>query len=326
MTMFGKLKENRSLIMALAIIWVAFYHIPWPPRAPWIDLIHDVGYMGVDVFLFISGIGACHSIGSRGGRAYLSQRIKRILPGLLPILVLWSGIMVAVGAMNFLEFLGSVTLVGWWLGASKQLNWYFSAVWMFFLLAMALYRPMVRGKRPLLWLLGGCILSFLLVRLTPFSNQLTAFSRIPVFLFGMLVGRWEIRGTMGQKTLRGILYGLMIPGILLTVLVWHSWGDIWGDSLGLWWYPFALVVPGGIFLTAEIGHLLREIRPVSKILRPVEAVGEASSEALMIHVGIYKLIQLYVKLYPKHWLLVMLLCLVLSVAYHRLVVKKLPVP
>lgn len=323
MTMFGKLKENRSLIMALAITWVAFYHIPWIDRNPAMDMIHDIGYMGVDVFLFISGIGACHSIGSRGGKDYLLQRVKRILPGLLPVLILWSGTMMALGVMNFLEFLGSVTLVGWWLGETRQLNWYFSAVWMFFLLAVVLYRPMVRGKRPLLWLLGGCALSFLLLRLTPFYHQPTAFARIPVFLFGMLVGRWELSGTVSEKRLRGLLYGLMIPGLLLTVLVWHSWGDIWGDSLGLWWYPFMLVVPGGVFLTGEIAHGIRNWKSANILLRPLEALGEASSEALMIHVGIYKLIQLYFRLYPKYWVLVMLLCLVLAVGYRKLVVQKL---
>lgn len=324
MTMFEKLRENRSLIMGLAIFWVAFYHIPWIDRMPLLDMIHDIGYMGVDVFLFISGIGACHSIGSRGGRGYLVQRAKRILPGLLPVLLLWSLVMAAMGVMNFPEFLGSVTLVGWWLGCTKQLNWYFSAVWMYFLLAVVLYRPLVQGKRPLLWVLAGTLVSFLLLRITPFSHQPTAFSRIPVFLLGMLVGRWEKSGAVGEKKLRGLLYGLMVPGILLTVLTWHSWGDIWGDSLGLWWYPFLLVVPGGVFLTAELAHLLRKKKFVPALLRPLEALGAASSEALMIHVGVYKLIQLKMKLYPRHWVLVMLLCLLLGIAYRRLVVKKLP--
>lgn len=49
--MFDALKKNRSLIMGLAILWVAFYHIPWIDRNPILDFIHDTGYMGVDVFL-----------------------------------------------------------------------------------------------------------------------------------------------------------------------------------------------------------------------------------------------------------------------------------
>ncbi len=32
--MFQNLRENRSLIMGLAIFWIVFYHMPWVPRAP----------------------------------------------------------------------------------------------------------------------------------------------------------------------------------------------------------------------------------------------------------------------------------------------------
>ena len=319
--MFRSLKENRSLIMGLAIFWVAFFHIPWIDREPWIDCIHDVGYIGVDIFLFLSGFGACHSIEKRGREGYLIQRAKRIFPSLMPILLVWSIVMFCIDVLNFEELFGSITLLGWWLGQSKQLNWYFSAVWMFFLLGAVLYKPVIRGKHPVFWVIFVAWLSWVAMLLSPYHYHAEAFCRVPIFLIGMVLGRAEILGNRSEGRLRGVLYSLLPVGLVLTVIVWRSWGAVYGDAYGLWWYPFILVVPGGVFLASELAHRLRRICLFSLGFRCVEWLGEASAEILAIQVGVYKLIQIYTGLLPKQWVLVMLGCLVLGVGYHKLVEK-----
>ena len=134
--MFAHLRRARSMLMGLAILGIAYYHAPFILHGTWTRLFHNCLYCGVDVFLLLSGIGAVHSIEKRGGRDYLRQRALRLLPGLLPMLLLWCVLMTALGFMGPWSFLGSMTLLGWWLGDPVQLNWYFSAVWMFFLLAI----------------------------------------------------------------------------------------------------------------------------------------------------------------------------------------------
>lgn len=317
--MFQSLKENRSLIMGLAIFYVAFYHIPWIDRAPWIDFLHDIGYLGVDVFLFLSGMGLCHSVKKRGREGYLRQRCKRIFPGLMPFLLLWSLVMLGLRVLSFKEFFGSVTLLGWWFGQKKQLNWYFSAVWFFYFLGALLYRPVVEGKKPLLWVVFVSWLSFIAQWLSPYHYHAEAFTRVPVFLAGMLLGRMELRGETGGKWLRVVLYGAIPVGLFLTYMTWSSWGETWGTYLGLWWYPFLLVVPGGVFVTGELAGFLRRSKVITACMKPVEWLGDASAEALMLHVGIYKLIQLYWSFLPKYWMLILLGCCVLSVEYRKLV-------
>ncbi len=324
--MFQSLKENRSLIMGFAIFYVAFYHIPWIDRAPWIDFLHDIGYLGVDVFLFLSGMGLCHSVKKRGREGYLRQRCKRIFPGLMPFLVLWSLVMLGLHVLSFKEFFGSVTLLGWWFGQKKQLNWYFSAVWFFYFLGALLYRPVVEGKKPLLWVVFVSWLSFIAQWLSPYHYHAEAFTRVPVFLAGMLLGRMELRGETGGKWLRVVLYGAIPVGLFLTCMTWSSWGETWGTYLGLWWYPFLLVVPGGVFLTGELAGFLRRSKVITACMKPVEWLGDASAEGLMLHVGIYKLIQLYWSFLPKYWMLILLGCCVLSVEYRKLVQHPKPSP
>ena len=140
--------------MGLAILGVVIFHAPFVISHYKLRVIHDNLCCGVDLFLLFSGLGACHSIRSHGGKGYLKKRLSRLLPGLIPVLVLWSLLMHFLGYLNWKEFFGSITLLGWWLGQYKQLNWYFSAVWAFFLMAA----PSIGcfAARSIRWCFGWC--------------------------------------------------------------------------------------------------------------------------------------------------------------------------
>ncbi len=311
--------------MGLAIFWIVFYHMPWVPRAPWLDFIHEIGFIGVDVFIFMSGIGVGHSVKRRGREGYLLQRAKRILPGLIPVLVIWSLAMYFGGALTLKEFFGSVSLLGCWMGQSTQLNWYFSTIWMFYLLGAMLYRPVCEGKHPVLTALVVSGYSFLALILSsnPYSGIM--YARIPVFLLGMLMGRAEQDHVPPEKLLRTVLYGLFPVGILVVLLVYFRWGTVYGYSYGLWWYPFLLVVPGGIFLVCDLAHKLRRYQPFSRICRIFEVLGNNSIEILIVQTAIFKFIDEFWKLYPWQWLMLMFFCLILGIGYRRVIQKYFPV-
>ena len=306
--------------MGAAMICIATFHMPldisWLP----LNIFQDMLYLGVDIFLFISGIGASHSIKSRGGKGYLAQRARRIFPSLLPVLLVWGLCMLLLGGLSLPEFFGNLTLVGWYLGQGPQLNWYFSAVWIFFLLAAALYRPLVEGKHPWWVLLGVSALSVCLLLVSPFALHPMALARIPVFLLGMFFGRMELQGKLPERLLRGILYPLIPMGIGLLILVFFYCND-YGSTCGLWWYPLILSTPGMVFLLGDIASLLRRSNISGKLLLPIDAIGEASLEALMIHGGIFKIIDHCTKIYPWQWVVVMIVSLGLGVLYYRLVAK-----
>ncbi len=309
--------------MGLAICGVAFFHTPFVLHNPWIQLFHDMLNCGVDLFLFFSGLGACHSIRRRGGRGYLLQRCRRILPGLYLYLIPWSLLMLALGFMNWREFLGSVTLVGWWMGQSIQLNWYFSAVWLFFLLAVPLYHLFCRTRCPVLLWLGLTLGSILLGILCPLDRLMPAVTRLPIFLTGMLFGRLEQTGFCRTRLLRALLFPLMLLGLWLVILVYWGYGWTYGYSFGLWWYPYALVIPGAAVLVSDLAARLQRLAPVRALMVPLERCGESSSEILMVHVGIYKLLQT-LRFRNRIWLCILVGCLALGCLYHRFVVSKLP--
>lgn len=312
--------------MGLAICGIAFFHAPFIIHNVWVELFHDMLNCGVDLFLFFSGLGACHSIARRGGRAYLHQRASRLLPGLGLFLVLWCAVMLRMGLMTGKELLGNFTLLGWWLGMNFQLNWYFSAVWAFFLLAIPLYALFCRTDRPVLLWLGLTAVSVALGILCPLNRIMVAVARLPIFLTGMLFGRLEQTGFSRTKRLRAILFPLMLLGLGLVVLTYMGYGWKYGYSLGLWWYPYALVIPGAAVLISDGAALLRKRSWLSRLLQPLCWCGESSAEILMIHVGIYKIILATTHLRNRYWAMLMLGCLVLGCLYHFFVVARLHLP
>ena len=54
--------------MGLAILGVVIFHAPFVISHYKLRVIHDNLCCGVDLFLFFSGLGACHSIRSHGGK------------------------------------------------------------------------------------------------------------------------------------------------------------------------------------------------------------------------------------------------------------------
>lgn len=321
--MFQRIKESRSLLMGLAIFAIGFYHAPFEIHSFKVYVFHECLNMGVDLFLFFSGLGACHSLARRGARSYLSQRAKRLLPGLYLFLLPWCAVMGYLGEMTLLEFLGNITFLGWWFGFHNQLNWYFSGVWLFFLLAPVLYRLFCRTKH-ILWLWTALVaVSFVLGVLCPNDYYMTVLTRLPIFLTGMLFGRLEQTDFRKETLLKAICYVLLPIGLYLVVITYGGYGWIYGYSLGLWWYPYALVIPGGVILVSEIAARLRKWKPAGFAMKPMEWLGESSSEALMVHIGVYKVIFVLTAFHNHIWVMIWLFTMVLSVVY-RQVTKHLP--
>ena len=322
--MFSRLKESRSFLMGLAILGVILFHASFSISSYKLRLIHDNLCCGVDLFLFFSGIGACHSIAAHGGRGYLKNRLRRILPGLMPVLILWSVWMVFTGVMNWKEFWGSVTLLGWWLGQYKQLNWYFSAVWAFFLLAVPLYGLFRRCRRPVWLWLGLCLGTLAIQIILPGYKASMLSCRALIFLTGMLFGRLEQLGCRHTSAIAWISGLFLVLGLWWMVLEYpyDCWG--YGYRLGLWWYPYALFTPGIAILISALWPRLRRLPVIRACGAVVEQLGQSSSEILMIHMALFKAITNVTTLTNPQWFLVIVLCLAAGVGYHRWIVPRLP--
>ena len=82
MNIINKISECRVLLMALAITLVVIYHYKcWINGLPWyIGVIIKYGYIGVDIFFFLSGFGLTYSYKKNNLKTFYINRLKKILP------------------------------------------------------------------------------------------------------------------------------------------------------------------------------------------------------------------------------------------------------
>ena len=77
-TTLNSILANRPLLMGVAMIMVIVYHFfcwVYNPIGPF-----NIGYVGVDIFLFLSGLGLSNSYKKNSITQFYKNRIKRIYP------------------------------------------------------------------------------------------------------------------------------------------------------------------------------------------------------------------------------------------------------
>ena len=86
--LFKDLLRFRNVWLGIAMIWIVLFHIPieWPIKV--LDFIINLGYAGVDICLFASGIGCYYSLTSNSDvGVFIKRRLNRIMPMYLIFIV-----------------------------------------------------------------------------------------------------------------------------------------------------------------------------------------------------------------------------------------------
>jgi peptidoglycan/LPS O-acetylase OafA/YrhL len=99
---FGKISISRTEIMGLAAIWIYYFHVgrPLSCHAPLLGAafwyLHRIGFIGVDIFLIISGYGLYHSMSRRPVTDlhtyadFLKRRFARLWKAYIPVTLLFA--------------------------------------------------------------------------------------------------------------------------------------------------------------------------------------------------------------------------------------------
>ena len=79
-------KSNRSYLMGVAILWIILFHLGMFPDFYGIKdvyilkLLFGNGYLGVDIFIFLSIFGLCHSFNNHSLKNFYKHRFLRLFP------------------------------------------------------------------------------------------------------------------------------------------------------------------------------------------------------------------------------------------------------
>lgn len=183
--------EYRTEIMGIAMLSVMLFHQCFTRVVP-LNIFHNIGNWGVDVFLFLSGMGLVRSLEKYPLLTYYMRRFKRIIP-----------CCVLCGTTKYIIFLmlgSSVAILedglkmGWWSLASLDL-WFIPSIIILYLISPILYCTLCKWTSITL---ATIFISMYISGLTispivgfDWNTPLGVFSctieRMPVFAAGMFV-------------------------------------------------------------------------------------------------------------------------------------------
>ena len=187
------LTKYRGAIMGIAALWILFFH-EW--QCVFIDsgkltefesYIQRIGFCGVDIFLFLSGIGLVFAIGKGNILKFYYRRLKRVY---LPFLI--------VGIIRYATekwlpevFRDNVLCINFYKSNMYSFLWFVPAILTFYLLFPLYYKIFSKASNKLMFtaamfLIWMALSLFFRDKLRPDLYGFT--NRIPVFLFGIYAG------------------------------------------------------------------------------------------------------------------------------------------
>lgn len=219
--------ENRPFIMGAAMTMVIFYHLfcwVYNPIGPC-----NIGYVGVDIFLFLSGLGLSYSYENNSIIEFYKNRIKRVYP-IYFIAVLTTYLIYSLNWSVF-DLIANITSIGFYTkGGVNRYDWYLESLFSLYLL-FPLFHYYGKIK------MGGVAILFIIISILLFKYDFPwwydcIIGRLPIFLYGV-VFKYCIKSYKATSIIGILLYlpcnkyvspflassGLTIPLIIVSLLL-----------------------------------------------------------------------------------------------------------
>lgn len=187
----------RGCIMGFAALWIWVNH-EWIPVVDWVHGLGDVeffikriGFVGVDFFFFLSGMGLVYAIERHSTAVFYQRRYARILPPFL----LFGLVMIVSKHWTLGAYLKNVTGFNFFTLNIYSYLWFVPAISTLYLVFPLFYRFFRRARSKPVMIYGILLVWAILSILAEgrMREDLYGFTnRIPVFLVGVLAG-WYAR-------------------------------------------------------------------------------------------------------------------------------------
>ena len=317
------ISEARNVIFGIATLWIGLFHSDNLTMAQYTDnqfiidafrFFKGTGNVGVDMFLFLSGIGLYFSFTKDSHvLTFWKKRLMRVLPSAFLIATFYvsfryvngrftSGLTYYLSRLSFTYF--------FWRG--ERVFWFISLILLLYLLFPVMYKIIGRFR---IWGALGMIalvvaFNFALRGFAPgvYNNIEIAMCRIPVFIVGIWAGKF----VMEKKEIdRRWLWAFLAVAVgMLTLMYFYT--DIVKafvpgynkdlETMYIWIYRYA-ACPLGISLVVLDSFVCTSLRRGGhcNLLRNFfEFVGMYSMEYYMIYLNINHYLERIYDIGPKH--------------------------
>lgn len=102
--------DNKLELMAIATLLIMLFHLDIPLSNNVLYFIRRYGFIGVDLFFLVSGMGCLYSYHKNSNKkVFYQKRILRILPTYLPITIIGYFLLVKLKYMTSIDYVAQVT-------------------------------------------------------------------------------------------------------------------------------------------------------------------------------------------------------------------------
>lgn len=225
------LTKYRGAIMGIAALWILFFH-EWQnvltagtKIAEYESYIKRIGFCGVDIFLFLSGIGLVFAIGKGSILSFYYRRLKRVyLPFLIVALIRFFTEKWTPAILR-----DYVLCISFYKVTIYSFLWFVPAILTMYLLFPLYYKLFEKSADKLLFTASAFLIWLVLTLFfrEKLRGDMWGFTnRIPVFLFGIYAG--HLTKTRKEPFTRSawiMLITALIAGLYFAYLAnFKGWG------------------------------------------------------------------------------------------------------
>lgn len=236
---------NKQILSGLAILMVILTHTG-------INIFYP-GFMGVDVFMFMSGYFLCTSYLKYSLSTFYTRRYKRILAIwlLLAIVSTLIEILERGTELGIVDVICNLTTLSYYGLGGVFVDWYLSSLFLFYILFPVFYKLMASRWNIviLISMLMGVFALFAIVDLH--WRFECAIARIPIFCMGIMAYTEGHNNCRKSMIFAGSSCLLLIPAVFLYM-----------HKMVATYYLFYLVAPISLYM---IGYILYKL-PMHKVL------------------------------------------------------------
>lgn len=212
--------KYRKQIMGFTAMWIFIYHVRdeallffHVPGLQRIEIFfNNIGFCGVDVFLFLSGWGLYHAMKKHSLSVFYKRRYRRLIPPF----VLVCAIKALVEKWEFLKFFKAVTC---WSFITEYIYipiWFIPAIALIYLFFPLYHKAFERVSNKYVFTVFAVVLWFALAYGSTFvfdrQDMFTFINRLPVFIVGVLFGWLSFNGKKLPEIVSWIILLIMLIG------------------------------------------------------------------------------------------------------------------
>ena len=285
-----RISKYRTILMGIAMLWVVFHHCNCLTHYNINKIIAfpclNMGYLGVDMFLFLSGFGIyCSLTKNSDVLDFLIRRIKRFIPAILIFIIY----IICKPILSIKTILSFILFNNFWL--TDTFGAFLSLIFFFYLLSPMLKNiienHLTTGKKQLLFLFVIYLISFCYIG----HSYLYAFSRLPIYIIGLYAGYNYCNHKRNDKVVPWLILSSLL-GFILLVITFLKFVDV-RVYYGLIWYPSALFIPGLIYLFIIILEKLVNLKITNEFIKVLNIIGKYSLTIYVVDAFITNYLQIH---------------------------------